>query len=250
MGSNVAPAFTNLFMMHHEINMFKVINRPIIYKRYLDDILVVCNSDEEFLTMFSHMTKMTPSLKFTYEKCTKSINFLDLKINFNKLFKSGNLSYNLYQKPDNRHLYLHPDSEVKPSIKFGWITGENIRILRNSSCKKDFKKSMSQLIEKLLQRGYTDEIIGSYVKYKYKHRHLVYDLKTSKPPIMSKFIIAEADSLSVILNSFVRKISKSYNTDIVFVEKNFHKLMDELNHLTVKVLGSSARRTVGDATVP
>lgn len=108
MGSKVPPAFANLFMMHHEIRMFKVINKPLIYKRYLDDVFLVCNSEDEFQRMFSYMQNMTPSLKFTYVKCTKSLNFLDLNVNLDKFFRSGKISHGLYQKPESRHFLFTP----------------------------------------------------------------------------------------------------------------------------------------------
>lgn len=48
MRSNFAPAYANLFMAHHETEMWKVLPKPLIYKRYLDDILIVVKSEAEF----------------------------------------------------------------------------------------------------------------------------------------------------------------------------------------------------------
>ena len=155
--------------------MFEVIEKPLLYRRYLDDILVFTRSQDEFKKMFGYMQNMSPSLKFTYVKCGIYLNFLDLKIQLDSKYdRTGQTTYSLFQKPESRHLYLHPDSEVKDSIKFGWITGENIRLLRNSDNKKSFKDALELFKDELLSTGYTEDIINSYVKYKYKHRHFVY----------------------------------------------------------------------------
>lgn len=106
---------------------------------------------------------------------------------------------------------------------------------------------MNNIIEELLQRGYDEDTISSYIKYKYKDKHLVYDTKVSTN-VKSKFIVCESDSLSHIMNKFIRKISSVYSENIVYVEKNYHKLIDTLNHITVKVLESHENATVRDST--
>jgi hypothetical protein len=80
---------------------------------------------------------MSPSLKFTYVKCVNTLAFLDLKISLNKKFeREGKIDYELYRKPCNNNIYLNPETSVKPATKFGWLTGENIRLLRVSSSTK------------------------------------------------------------------------------------------------------------------
>ena len=237
MGSNVAPAFANLFLMFYEEKMFKVINKPLLYKRYLDDILILVYSESEFFTMFEYMQKMSPSLKFTYVRGEKSINFLDLNIHIDKLRQSqGLLAYSLFQKPESKHLYLHPDSELKDSIKFGWITGENIRLLRNNSSKRDFNNSMREFILELKNTGYTNEIINSYVKYRFKHRHLVYQNVEKRNLDDTIFIVSEADKLSDLQYEFVRDMRRFYDVKFNLVQRNFHKLIDELNRASAKVI--------------
>ncbi|MGL6130111.1 MAG: hypothetical protein ACRCZ9_00680 [Fusobacteriaceae bacterium] len=48
MGSNVAPAF-EFIHVSYEVKMFKAVKKPLLYKRYLDDILVMVSSEQEFL---------------------------------------------------------------------------------------------------------------------------------------------------------------------------------------------------------
>lgn len=238
MGSNVAPAYANLFMAFHESEMWKVLPKPLLYKRYLDDILIVVETEEEFHKYFNYMNNMSRSLKFTYVKCENHLAFLDLKISLKRKFETeGKLDYELFQKPENNNIYYNPLCEVKPAIKFGWITGENIRLLRISCSKKAFKQSISLFKKKLIERGYTNEIINEYLKFKYKHRTLFYNKEDKQvdenPP---KYIICEADVLDRVFTKFIHKINCHYDNRVVLVAKNFHKLMDELNHQALKVL--------------
>lgn len=235
MGSNVAPAFANLFMLYYEENLFKIVKKPQVYMRYLDDILVGCDSEEEFFNLYGTMQKMSPSLKFTFVKCEKYLNFLDLKLSLNDTHYS-NINYSLFEKPNSRHLYLHPDSLCKDSVKYGWITGENIRLLRNSNSKHSFNKSMKKFIDELKMTNYASNIIDKYVKYKYKHRHLVYHKVDIKNLDDVKFLVIPADSLGKLQNNFVRKIKKFYEINFCLVEKNFPKLIDDLNRTSIKVL--------------
>lgn len=69
MGPNVDPAFANLFMLHHELRMFKVIKNLSYTKDILIDILGCFNSEDEFQRMFSFLQKMTPFLKSKFVKC-------------------------------------------------------------------------------------------------------------------------------------------------------------------------------------
>lgn len=237
MGSNVAPAFANLFMMFYEELLFEIVPKPVVYKRYLDDILVYTSSEEEFFTLLRHMQDMSPSLKFSYERSTTSINFLDLKLSLSdRITPSGLTNYGLYQKPGTSHLYLHPGCNVPPAIKFGWVTGENIRLIRNCSTKAIYKKELKKFITDLLNRGYTNNIIKKYIKYKYKHRHLLYQPIERKTMENTKFIVLEYDSASKLLKDFVFVLNKHYELNFVLVEKNYEKLIDELNRISVKLL--------------
>ncbi|KAF9758248.1 hypothetical protein NGRA_3201, partial [Nosema granulosis] len=99
-------------------------------------------TEEEFRRYFSYMNMMSRSLKFTFVKCEKSLAFLDLKISLGEKFRrEGKLDYALFQKPESKNVFIHPECDIKPNVKFGWITGENIRFLRNSASKKEFKKN-------------------------------------------------------------------------------------------------------------
>lgn len=110
---------------------------------------------------------------------------------------------------------------------------------RNSDNKKSFKDALELFKVELLSTGYTEDIINSYVKYKYKHRHFVYYKMDKIDNSAVKFIVTEADSCSGLINEFVRSNNKFYELEFCLVEKNYSKLIAELNHAALKVLDNS-----------
>ncbi|MGL6131963.1 MAG: hypothetical protein ACRCZ9_10155 [Fusobacteriaceae bacterium] len=230
------PSFCKFIPCLVEIEMFAIIKKPLLYKRYLDDILVFVETEAESITLFKHMQNMSLSLSFSYVKCITYINFLDLKIELDGFFNRGHVTYSSFQKQQTNHLYLHPDSLVKPSVKFGWCTGEKFRLLRISKSKKKFKSALNALKEELLTTGYTLSVINKYVKYNYSNRHLVYNKLNSKDIKNCYFIVCEADNNSEFLHKFTSENRKFYEIDFILVEKNYSKVFDNLNQTSLKVI--------------
>lgn len=88
-----------------------------------------------------------------------SVPFLDLEIScHNVRWKfERKLSFEPYEKPQNRHLYTSPKTNApqQQTYKFGWIpAGENVRLLRKSSDKQSFTVAMENLRKNLSNAGY------------------------------------------------------------------------------------------------
>ena len=82
MGSKSSPAYANIFMgkLEKEI-LSQVTLKPLYYKRYIDDLLVLWeHSEDELKDFISNLNTFHPTIKFTYEYSHHSINYLDLKI--------------------------------------------------------------------------------------------------------------------------------------------------------------------------
>jgi hypothetical protein len=174
MGSNVAPCFANLFLIFHELQWKNKLKDkwPKVYFRFLDDIFFIWEHNEADLQDFKRvLNNTTPSLKFTFEQDGKKSTFLDLTIKIGSRFrKQAKLDYQNYEKPTNMHLYLAPDSDHPKNQKFSWITGENIRLLRNNSSKKDYTQSINLFRRHLQDRQYSKKIINQYIKYDWSDR--------------------------------------------------------------------------------
>ena len=68
MGSPLEPVLANLFMCFHEQNWIEQATnvKPIFYKRYVDDIFAVSESDAD--AFYSYLNTRYENTKFTFEK--------------------------------------------------------------------------------------------------------------------------------------------------------------------------------------
>ena len=87
MGTRCAPPFANLFLAALEENALAEWSgpAPALWKRFLDDVLMIWTSTKDTLDKFLlHLNQQMSAIKFTCKSSTKDITFLDLK-----LYKGG-----------------------------------------------------------------------------------------------------------------------------------------------------------------
>ena len=78
MGSLLWPSLANIFLGFHEERLFTKMNRPLYYKRYVDDTFVVLDQKDGADEFFTALNSFHPSLKFTKEEeSEKKLPFLD-----------------------------------------------------------------------------------------------------------------------------------------------------------------------------
>ena len=146
MGTPCAPSIANIYI-HILEEKFLTINRPIYYKRYIDDIFMIFLNNyplQEFSNSFN-------GLKLSIVSGNK-VSFLDLVIYFNNITKY--LNFSLYTKPTNTFGYLLTTSN-HPSFIFDNIPKSLfIRVRRICSDLIDYYISSSKLIYQLVSRGY------------------------------------------------------------------------------------------------
>ena len=70
MGSPLGPVLANLFMGYHEANWLQVFKdcEIILYRRYVDDIICLFNSESDADKFYEFLNKQHPNIKFTFEK--------------------------------------------------------------------------------------------------------------------------------------------------------------------------------------
>ena len=87
MGSALAPILANLFMGCHEKDWIEKaqVAKPTFYKRYVDDIFAVFESELDAETFHTYLNTKHKSIKFTYEKQIENkLPFLDILISNNE----------------------------------------------------------------------------------------------------------------------------------------------------------------------
>ena len=68
---------------------------------------------------------------------------------------NGILKTKLYEKPTDKHMYLHKRSDHPKSIPYGL----GVRVKRICDDKEEYEKERSKIKERLTQRGYNSNLI-------------------------------------------------------------------------------------------
>ena len=117
MGTKLAPAYANIFMGKLEQTILShAPYKPLFYKRYIDDILILWpHSEIELNNFLASMNSFHPSIKFTSDFSHEKITFLDLNIYKGSNFLISNkLDVETYIKPTNRQAYIYANSYHPP----------------------------------------------------------------------------------------------------------------------------------------
>ena len=118
MGSPLGPTFANFYMGELERNIFENVTEKLLtYVRYVDDILVLVNCEDELV----HLRKVfqeTSVLNFTYELGVNGkMPFLDVQVDKN----STNFRTSVYHKPTDQGKCLNNRSECPHRCKLSII---------------------------------------------------------------------------------------------------------------------------------
>ena len=160
MGTPFAVVYACIFLtsLENEVysNLTSYFDKPIFYKRYIDDVFAVFSSDAaatKFITIFN---SILPSIHLSSKTSTKEANFLDLTIYKGKRFDDFQIfDVKLFQKPINNYVYLPPFSFHSGKIFRGIILGELRRYRINCSDDAEFSISKDLLFKRLCMRGYS-----------------------------------------------------------------------------------------------
>ena len=143
MGTRMAPVYANLFMGEFERKALQnYTDKPHLWLRYMDDIFMVWTHGQEKLDDFiKYLNNIHPTIKFTSERSTTSIPFLDVNIRLH----NGKIETDLFCKPTDKHQYLlHSSSHpyhTKKSIPYSLA----LRLRRICSTDEFFKHRSAEL---------------------------------------------------------------------------------------------------------
>ena len=152
MGTPLAPPVANLFLASKEARLMREVSPPLLYARFLDDILVVqklSGAEPEHL-LWDGLHTMHPNIKLTRESSPCMVDFLDLQI-----YRDGKrLLHRVHQKALNKYLYISPRSCHPRHVIEGFVRTELIRYARNCSTELDFNRICHAFSNRLRERGF------------------------------------------------------------------------------------------------
>ena len=169
MGTKCAVIYANLFMSHFEENhIYQLIaGKCPFYKRFIDDIFLLWTGTfDELLIFVEEFNKLHPTIKFDAKHSKTTVEFLDTRIYKSK---DGKLQTTLHTKPTDRQSYLHNKSYHPKSCKRSIAYSQALRIKKICSDPTEFEIHAHKLSKKLVERGYTTEVINEEIS-KARHR--------------------------------------------------------------------------------
>ena len=130
----------------------------IVHFRYRDDGFICYSGNiEEIKSFFEIGNSIHKLLKFTFNISQHEMTFLDTTAYKGERFNESNiLDFKSYIKPTNSFQYLHRESSHPTSVFKGFIKGECIRHLRNTSSSDILQRELHNFNDRLIERGYSE----------------------------------------------------------------------------------------------
>jgi len=186
MGTPFAVTFACIHLAIVETESLEILRRhgfqtPLLFYRYIDDIIAVFHSIEDgkaFMTVFNSRRKgiQCPNYKVSNNEAT----FLDVTVYKGKRFNTIKLlDVKLHQKQINKFLFLPPSSYHPKHSTSGWISGYIKRIRLNCSDDTDFLQFKSEFFNHLCNRGHNISIIDQF-QIDYKREELIIEANKAK----------------------------------------------------------------------
>jgi hypothetical protein len=167
MGTPIAPTLANIFMTQLEEEFLNTQeHKPIVYKRYIDDIFIIWDQSlEDFNTFMQAYNNFHPTIKFEHNISENTVDYLDLTIyKGNNFEQSGKLETKTHIKNTNTFQYIHYDSHHPSATKLSVLKSELTRYRNQCSQIQDYNKLKKEYIEHFLSRGYPYKTIIEAIK--------------------------------------------------------------------------------------
>ena len=159
MGSPLGPTLANAFLCHNEkewLDNCPSHFKPIVYRRYDDDIFVLFSSKEHLQPFVDHMNKQHRCIKFTSEtEQNNTFSFLDINITR----QNNQLKTSVYRKPTFSGVFTHYESYVDQPYKKSLIFTLLFRCYSLFSDYTLFHLEVEKLREILKKNSYPSSII-------------------------------------------------------------------------------------------
>ena len=165
MGNRLAPPVAIAFMHAFETSFLSsLVDVPMFYVRYIDDILGVWTHGIDRLNhFFNLMNSHNPAIRLTLDHSlsTGKLAFLDTLIT---VHPSGSYTTELYFKPMTAPIVLHYTSAHPMSTKKAVLNAEIQRAIRVSSNQQTKERSLSTVTKLFLENGYPHNLIARTIK--------------------------------------------------------------------------------------
>ena len=169
MGSSCSPELADIRMyeiLEDILQNYPYRDKIFMCSRFRDDgLLIHLGTADEIHELFALANTKHAHLKFTYEFSKHEITFLDTVIYKGERFQNEViLDIKTYIKPTETFQHLHRENSHPKNVFKGFIKGEILRYIRNTSSKTELRKQLEAFKHRLLKRGYTEHEINEVLE--------------------------------------------------------------------------------------
>lgn len=157
MGTPAAVVFACLFLDQVEREVLNNCSfTPIYFKRFIDDIFGIFKNEAEAKEYILKFNSILPTIKCSsYTINDNEGIFLDLTIFKGSRFANDNrFDVKIYQKPQNKYLYLPPNSFHPKAVFSSFISAEIDRYRTYCNNNDDYVHICKLFFDRLVARGY------------------------------------------------------------------------------------------------
>lgn len=163
MGAKFAPSMANLFVGWWEVRFIYNVPRPMlpIWKRYIDDVLMVWTGTRETLEEFLvYINDNDWNLVYTSEVSQDTVHFLDLQLRI----QGDRINTSTYFKSTDRNGYVPTQSCHHPNWLKAIPKGQFTRLRRNCSEVSQYYQQAELLKIRFLEKGYAGDKLDKVIK--------------------------------------------------------------------------------------
>jgi hypothetical protein len=167
MGRAWAPALASLYLDRWDRTILSRLARPpLLYKRYIDDVLFVFDNEGDARLAVSIMNDVNPNIKLGDFAVSSRVHFLDLSLEVRLVpdasrtlpslhapSQHARIHVELYRKPSDLIVLVHLHSATPMSVKIGAILGQMMRIVRLTTDVSTAGRNIRFLLESMRLRG-------------------------------------------------------------------------------------------------
>ena len=214
-GLSCACQLANIYLLGLDVLVMNALgSRQLVFKRFIDDILVVDDGSIEVDDLLALFSSFDDCIVVTFEHGESDVctHFLDLEIDFT----NPELVYRTYRKPACTYAYTPAMSCHAKSVLEGIVATEVVRLLRTNNRRRDFAFQIVFFAGKLIARGFDPSMIRRVAcRYPWRHRNKILErrgkssVKTYIVPFKLRFCEgAEQLGISGIMRSWMHLLDR------------------------------------------
>lgn len=159
MGSPLGPTLANVFLANLEHKWQDLPFSPVVYRRYVDDIIAVFNNEQHIDVFHNFLNIQHSNLHFTSEVGNKELPFLDVLLKIDE----DNILTEIYRKPTFTGLLLNFNALCPRNWKNTLVLGMLHRAYNVSTNWNLFHNECSKITNILSRNGYPLQLIQSTI---------------------------------------------------------------------------------------